>query len=536
MQSRFRKVLAISSIAAVAGFLGSGSAEAQGTLRFGMNLSDIPSATCTPTHGGSGFRFMGWPICDALLYYNMNQSESVPVEIPWLAQRYYVREEDPAKWVFELRRDATFHDGTPINADAIIWNIEKLHNPAAPQFDETQIGANGCCMLDLKGWRAIDEWTVELDTGTPNSFILSRLPYLRMASPTAWKKAGSWQEFAKKPVGSGPFMVEEIVPRERAVLVPFKNYWNKDKIPKLDKFILIPIPDHNTRAAALLSGQVDMIEVPPPDTIARLEAAGKQIITNKYPHVWPWFLRQAGDKKTPLTDVRVRKAINLAVDREGIVSMLNGYAVPAKGFVLPESAWFGNPSFDIRYDPDEARRLLKEAGYGPDNPVRFTMAISHGGSGQMQPLPMNEYIQQNLKEVGIEVEFEVMEWQAMRAVRNKGPRDSGNDTYDGINNSWSSDKPADLEANFATWKISPKGVNWGVSDPMVDGIFKQFMATFDQKEQDRLLAEAHTRIVDQAYQLWVVHDIGVHAADQDVKGFVPEISWTKDFTSIYIAE
>ena len=534
MRTLTRSLLAVTAVATAAWMASPSSVWAQGTLRFGINLSDIPAATCTPTHGGSGFRFMGWTICDALLYYNMNQNDSVPVEIPWLAESYEVRQDDPAKWVFNLRRDATFHDGTPIDADAVVWNIEKLHDPDAPQYDKTQVGANGCCMLDLKGWRKIDDWTVEIDTGTPNSFILARLPYLRMASPTAWEAAGSWEEFVKNPVGSGPFMVEEIVPRERAVLVPNKNYWNKDKIPKLDKLVLIPIPDHNTRAAALLSGQVDMIEVPPPDTLPRLEAAGKQIITNKYPHIWPWFLRQAGDKETPLKDVRVRKAINLAIDREGIVKMLNGYAVPAKGFVLPESAWFGTPSFEIAHDPAEAKRLLAEAGYGPDNPVRFTMVISHGGSGQMLPLPMNEYIQQNLKEVGIEVEFEVMEWQALRAVRNKGPGDAANDRYDGVNNSWSTNKPADVEANFATWKISPKGVNWGVSDPVVDGILKEFMSTFDQKTQDRLLADAHTRIVDQAYQLWVVHDINVHVANPNVKGFVPEISWTKDFTSIYM--
>jgi ABC-type transport system substrate-binding protein len=535
MKFAMKKLSVGASILVAASFLGSAPADAGGTLRFGINLSDIPTATCTPTHGGAGFRFMGWTICDAMIYFDMNQNETVPVEIPWLAKSYFVRPENQAQWVFELRRDATFHDGTPINADAVIWNIQKLHDPDSPQYDKTQRGANGCCMLDLESWRKIDEWTIELDTGTPNSFILGRLPYLRMASPTAWKKAGSWAEFLKQPVGSGPFMVEEIVPRERAVLVPNKNYWNKDKIPKLDKLILIPIPDHNTRAAALLSGQVDMIEVPPPDTIPRLEAAGKQIITNKYPHIWPYMLRQAG-KDTPLKDVRVRKAINLAIDREGIVSLLNGYAVPARGFVLPESAWFGNPTFDIRYDPAEAVRLLKEAGYGPDNPAKFTMVISHGGSGQMQPLPMNEFIQQNLKEVGVEVSFEVMEWQALRSVRNKGPNDTANDMYDGVNNSWSSDKPADIEANFATWKISPKGVNWGVSDPLVDDTFKKFMGVFDKGEQDRLLAEAHTRIVDQAYQLWVAHDINVHAANPNVKGFIPEISWSKDFTSIYIEE
>ena len=414
-----------------------------------------------------------------------------------------------------------------------IWNIEKLYDPNAPQYALPQRAATGCCLLDIKSWRKLDDWTVELDTGTPNSIIIGRIPYLRMASPTAWKKAGGWEEFAKHPVGSGPFMVEEIVPRERVVLVPNKNYWNKDKIPKLDKLILIPIPDHNTRVAALLSGQVDMIENPPPDTLSRLKTAGKQIIPNKYPHIWPYTLRQTG-KDTPLKDVRIRKAINLAIDRESIVKMLQGYAVPARGFVFPESAWFGQPTFDIKYDPTEAKKLVAEAGYGPGKPAKFTMVISPGGNGQMLPLPMNEFIQQNLKEVGIEVNFEVMEWQKLITVRNKGPKDDGNDNFDGVNNSWTFSKPGDLEINFATWKIAPNGVNWGVSDPVVDDALKKVMATFDTKEQDRLMAEAHTRIVDQAYQLWVVHDIKTHAANSNVKGFVPEIHSMTTYTSIYI--
>ena len=104
------------------------------------------------------------------------------------------------------------------------------------------------------------------------------------------------------------------------------------------------------------------------------------------------------------------------------------------------------------------------------------------------------------------------------------------------NNSWNSDKPADIEANFATWKISPNGVNWGVSDPLINDTFEKIMSVFDQAEQDRFLVEAHSRIVDQAYQLWVAHDINVHAANPNVRGFITKVSWIKDFTSIYIEE
>mgnify|MGYP003693855997 CR=1 FL=1 len=76
----------------------------------------------------------------------------------------------------------------------------------------------------------------------------------------------------------------------------------------------------------------------------------------------------------------------------------------------PGHQWFGKPTFKLKYDPAEAKKLLKEAGYGPDKPLVLKALISPSGSGQMQPLPMNEFIQQNLAEVGIKVDFEVVEW------------------------------------------------------------------------------------------------------------------------------
>ena len=107
----------------------------------------------------------------------------------------------------------------------------------------------------------------------------------------------------------------------------------------------------------------------------------------------------------PTADIRVRKAMNLAIDRDAIVKVLNGLAVPAVGCVPADHPWFGTPSFKIKYDPAEAKKLLAEAGYGPGKKVKIKIAISTSGSGQMYPLIMNEAIQQQWDEVGIEVEL-----------------------------------------------------------------------------------------------------------------------------------
>src|SRR5690606_24852237 len=112
--------------------------------------------------------------------------------------------------------------------------------------------------------------------------------------------------------------------------------------------------DPTTRVASLLSNQVDWVEAPPPDTIPRLQKSGMNVITNVYPHIWPYQLSFLDG--SPFQDINVRKAANLAIDRKGLSEFLGGLAVPAKGMVTESHPWYGKPSFDIRYDPDEAKR------------------------------------------------------------------------------------------------------------------------------------------------------------------------------------
>jgi peptide/nickel transport system substrate-binding protein len=98
--------------------------------------------------------------------------------------------------------------------------------------------------------------------------------------------------------------------------------------------------------------------------------------------------------------------------------------IPAEGFYPPGHQWFGKPKFKLEYKPEEAKKLLKEAGYTPEKPLVTKVLISPSGSGQMQPLPMNEVVQQNLAEVGIKVEFEVVEWNQLINIWRAGAKDA----------------------------------------------------------------------------------------------------------------
>jgi peptide/nickel transport system substrate-binding protein len=235
--------------------------------------------------------------------------------------------------------------------------------------------------------------------------------YLLFTSPASFEKAGrDWAKVATLPAaGTGPFYITSIVPRQEADLARWDKYWDAARMAKVDNVVLMPIPEANSRLAALRSGQVDWIEVPPADGIASLKSAGFAVTTGSYPHVWPWFFN-IGAANSPFKDVRVRQALNYCIDREGLVSLLNGTAEPSVGWLKASDPDFGSPVNRYKFDAAKGKALLAEAGYTPAKPLSFKALISNSGSGQMLPLPMNEFLQQNLKEdCGVNVGFDVVE-------------------------------------------------------------------------------------------------------------------------------
>src|SRR5437660_12148251 len=173
------------------------------------------------------------------------------------------------------------------------------------------------------------------------------------------------------------------------------------------------MPDASTRTAALLTGQVDWIEAPAPDAIDRLKSSGMQIVTRVYPHNWSYQLNFV---KGPFTDKRLRQAANYALNREDMKEMLNGLMLEQYATMTPSTAYYGNPVL-YKYDPAKAKALLKEAGCLP---CKVTFAISTSGSGQMQPLPMNELVKSQMEAAGFEVALETMDWNALTAVAREG--------------------------------------------------------------------------------------------------------------------
>ncbi|MGL4323596.1 MAG: ABC transporter substrate-binding protein [Beijerinckiaceae bacterium] len=523
--------------AATAALLAASPAFAQGTLRIGMTASDIPLTTGQTDQGGEGQRFMGYTVYDSLINWDLSGGDKPSDLTPGLAKSWAVDAADKTKWIFDIREGVKFHDGSEFTAEAAVWNFDKLLKQDAPQFDRLQSAQGRSRIPAVASYRAIDKYKLEITTKIPDATLPYQLAWILFSSPANWEKLGkSWEAVAKSPSGTGPWKLAGFQPRERAELVPNTEYWDKARVPKLDRMILLPLPEANSRAAALRSGQVDWIETPSPDMVPSLKAAGFQIVTNAYPHNWTWHLSRVDG--SPWNDVRVRKAANLAIDREGMKELLGGLMIPAQGFYPPGHQWFGNPSFKVRLDKAEAKKLLAEAGFSTQKPLVAKVLISSSGSGQMLPLPMNEFMQQNLAEVGIKIDFEVVDWNTMINIWRAGAKNDANRGATAMNYSYFIQDPftgviRHLQCNLAP----PAGTNYGhYCDADMDKLFDAVRTTFDAAEQTRVMQKIHEKYVDEALFLMVTHDVSPRALSPKVQGFKPAQNWFQNFSSISIAK
>jgi len=525
------------------------SASAETVLRIGMTAADIPRTLGQPDQGFEGNRFTGLTMYDGLTMWDLSSATKASTVVPGLSTEWAVDANDKTKWTFKLRPGVTFHDGSPFNADAVVWNVEKVLKPDAPQYDASQVGVTASRMPTLASARKIDDMTVEFTTKEPDSFLPINLTNLFMASPAKWQKfydtaegadakaksQVAWAAFARDASGTGPWKMTKFTPRERLELAKNENYWDKARVPKTDKMVLLPMPEANARTAALLSGQVDWIEAPAPDAVKELTQRGFIISKNEQPHVWPWqFSRVEG---SPWNDIRVRKAANLCIDREGLKDgLLAGLMVPATGTFEPGHPWRGKPTFEIKYDKAAAQKLMQEAGYGPNKRLTVKTQTSASGSGQMLPLPMNEYLQQALAECYFDVQLDVIEWNTLFTNWRRGAKDPSANGANATNVTYAAMDPFFAMVRFLQSQMAPPvSNNWGfINNPKFDELVKKARQTFDPAERDAALAELHAASVDDAAFLYVAHDVGPRALSPKVKGLVQPKSWFVDFSPVSI--
>jgi len=511
------------------------SAWAQGkVLRIAMTASDVPTTTGMPNNGFEGMRFLGFPIFEGLILFDLTTTGPVKLK-PGLAEKWEQSPDDKKVWIFHLRKGVKFHDGNEFNADAVIWNLDRFWKTDSPQFEANAGGITRARVPLLASWKKVDDYTVALTTTQVASFFQWMVPYVLMASPASFEKNGKdWGKVAAAgAAGTGPFKITKVVQRQSVTLARNDDYWDTAHKAKVEQIALLPIPEANTRLAALRSGQVDWVEVPPPDGIPSLKQAGFVISTGSYPHVWPWFYNMAA-KDSPLKDVRVRQALNYCIDRNAIVGLLNGTAEPSVGWLKPNDPAFGHPENKYTFDPVKGKKLLAEAGFDEKKPLSFKVMISTSGSGQMLPLPMNEALQENLKAAcNVDVKVDAVEWQVLLNASRAVPDSPTLNGAMGLNVSSPSTDASAMYRYFDAANFSPTGSNFEQwkDDKFEDAMGKLAEAT-DEATYNKYYALAHERLVDNPPWLYIVHDLNPRAFSTKVKGFVSPQSWFVDLTLV----
>jgi peptide/nickel transport system substrate-binding protein len=347
-----------------------------GTLRIGMSAANVPIPDTPPTEGGEGSRFVGTQIYEGLTRLNTNQSEKFCTLVPGMAESRTLAD-DQLTWTFKLRQGQKFHDGTPFNADAVKFAFDRVFDKSFAFYSDTLAAANSQRVAAIDSYAVVDDSTFKIVTNRPYAFLLWDVQGMLLPSPTAVKTYGN-KDYVQHASGTGPFRMTKYVDGQVMELGPNEGYWQGK--PKLDKLVLLPMPEPASRLAGLQAGDVDWAEVPPPDAVGQLRDAGFQVMTGPYPHAITY---QLNFYKPPFNDVRVRQAVNYAVNRDSTIAVINGLGLPAHQYVPP-----GNPYYDPEwagygYDPARAKSLLAEAGFATG--MKLRMAYPRAGPGTCGP-------------------------------------------------------------------------------------------------------------------------------------------------------
>ena len=328
-----------------------------------------------------------------MMYDSLFHRDDTMEIIPWLATS--VENPDPLTWRFLLREDVKFSNGNDFRANDVKFTIGRLLEPDSGWSEKS--------IIDRV--EVVDDYTVDIVTKTPFPALLSRAVLWHMTDEEYFNEVGI-ESFASSPVGTGPYKFVEWVKDEQVVLEANVNYWRGE--PKIETVIFKPIPENATRIAALEAGDVDIIANVPPDYVKQ-PGQGVEIATA--PGTRAVFLGM-NVNVAPFDDVRVRQAMNYAVDVPAIIeSVLNGLARPMDNPMLPEH--FGYAATPVyHYDPDKAISLLTEAGH-PDG---FTMDLFTDSTMK----EIAEALAGQLSAVGIVVNINILEPTALVAQDEPG--------------------------------------------------------------------------------------------------------------------
>ncbi|MDI3269537.1 MAG: ABC transporter substrate-binding protein [Bacillota bacterium] len=428
--------------------------------------------------------------------------------------------QDATVFTCTLRQGVQFQDGTPFNADAVVFNFDRWRKTDNPYrfpgenfaYYEYMFGGfdNDSIIQDVK---ALDEYTVQFQLKEPLAPFLQNIamPAFAIASPAAIQAYK--ESFAQHPVGTGPFTFVSWAPDDRIVLARNDQYW--DTPAKLDQLIYRVIPDNGERLLELQAGTIQFADgINPADVSVIKSDPNLQL-----------FIRPANDigymamnmEKKPFDDVRVRLAINYAINKDALVKAFYGDLGQVANTPLPPKMWGHDSDLKYPYDPEKAKQLLAEAGF-PNGFETELWAMSNPRPYFPEPQKMAEAIANDLSQVGIKVKLVVYPWSTYLQKTENGEHTMALLGWIGDNGDPDNFLYVLLDKDNAV-KGSAGNIAFYKSDSLHD-ILIRAQRIPDQKERERLYIEAQKIIFNDAPWAPLVYAEDPVAASAKVQGYV----------------
>jgi len=407
-------------------------------------------------------------IADALVYIDLDGSLAPSLALSW-------ERDTPLSVVFDLRRDVTFHDGTPMTADDVVATFGEHLHPDNPTINGKGI------FSALKSVEKLDTYKVRFETHFPDAMLLHRFFFSQIYPAHVLAEKGR-QAILEHPIGTGGYQLEEWVPGERILLKRFDGHWAKTATVE---YLEIPIVPQTEWVDALANDELDIaLNIDAPDARRALEAG---LVVDHTPSTLSHFFLLS--KNGPLADTRVRQALNHAIHRDLIVDVAeHGNGSPAASLLGPQQYGHDETLPPYRYSVDKAKQLLAEAGY-PDG-FKLSGLVSSTSAGVF--LAAKEF----LSRIGVELDAEVVprsEWMRRVVVA----RMMGGDAFEG---------------DFAVTNCD---------NPTINGIFHHFIFLFSQgpfsiaahEEYDKRFLETATNL-DPTAGLEAINALERYAQDE----------------------
>jgi len=481
-------------------------------------------------------------IFEGLVKYKGSTTEVIPS----LAEGSRVSA-DGTVWTFTLRKNVKFHDGTPFDAKAVVWNFERWRFTKHPQHEnqikagqtfeyyEAQMGGFDDKSLITKV-EAVNPTTVRFTLKEPQGPFLANLAMFTfvLASPTAIEKRGT--ESCKHPVGTGAFRLVEWKPNQEVILEANPDYWDTAGAPKVQRAIIRNIKDSSQRLVALKAGEIHGMEGLNPDDVKVVRAdPNLQIILR--PTNTTGYLA-FNYKVKEFQDRRVRQAIAHAINKQGIVNALYGGTGLTATQFQPPPLWGHNKDLkDYPYSPDRARALLKEAGFGQG------LKEITWEDGRTEPLPfwympvsrpyypnpkeIAEAMAADLAKVGIAVKLQTIDWSAYLDKRKKGELPL-------YMLGWTGDN-GDPDNFVCYFFCNPGASREGFySNKALAEVLLQGQKLTDQEKRAPLYRKAEQMIHDEAARIFIAHNQPPLPFSKKVKGYVANPTNTEYFNTVQV--